>query len=75
MQKLSQKAWSLDKNIADSLAKKNRRPLSAMYVRLGVGGFLFLVAASGLWLTGFSAKAYLHNAAHDTRHSLNFPCH
>ena len=31
---------------------------------------LFLV-----WGVGFSPIAALHNAAHDTRHSLAFPCH
>ena len=31
---------------------------------------LFLV-----WGVGFSPIEALHNAAHDTRHSLAFPCH
>ncbi len=25
--------------------------------------------------TGFAHSAAIHNAAHDTRHSLAFPCH
>ena len=33
-----------------------------------LGGFL-------LWGVGFSQIAALHNAAHDTRHSMAFPCH
>lgn len=28
-----------------------------------------------LWGVGFSHIPTLHNAAHDTRHSLAFPCH
>ena len=28
-----------------------------------------------IWGVGFSHIAVLHNAAHDTRHSLAFPCH
>jgi cobalt transporter subunit CbtB len=28
-----------------------------------------------IWGVGFSPIAALHNAAHDTRHSLAFPCH
>ena len=28
-----------------------------------------------LWGVGFSHIPALHNAAHDTRHSLAFPCH
>lgn len=25
--------------------------------------------------TGFAHSSVLHNAAHDTRHALSFPCH
>lgn len=28
-----------------------------------------------LWGVGFAGSAVLHNAAHDTRHSVGFPCH
>jgi cobalt transporter subunit CbtB len=28
-----------------------------------------------VWGVGFSPIAALHNAAHDTRHSMAFPCH
>jgi cobalt transporter subunit CbtB len=28
-----------------------------------------------LWGVGFAAPDYIHNAAHDSRHSLAFPCH
>jgi len=34
--------------------------------------------AFGLFLTfasGFAGSDVLHNAAHDTRHSIGFPCH
>jgi cobalt transporter subunit CbtB len=35
-----------------------------------------LILGIGLiFLTGFAYPAFLHNAAHDTRHSLSFPCH
>jgi len=33
-----------------------------------LGGFL-------IWGVGFSHIDFVHNAAHDTRHSLAFPCH
>ena len=42
---------------------------------------LFAAALAGLlglflvWGVGFAPIALLHNAAHDTRHSLAFPCH
>ncbi|HMQ93116.1 MAG TPA: CbtB domain-containing protein [Amaricoccus sp.] len=28
-----------------------------------------------VFLTGFSHSTTLHNAAHDTRHAMAFPCH
>ena len=28
-----------------------------------------------LWGVGFAPIPVLHNAAHDTRHSMAFPCH
>ncbi len=34
-----------------------------------------LLGAFLVWGVGFSPIAVLHNAAHDTRHSLAFPCH
>jgi cobalt transporter subunit CbtB len=34
-----------------------------------------LLGAFLVWGVGFSPIAALHNAAHDTRHSIAFPCH
>ena len=34
-----------------------------------------LLGAFVVWGVGFSPIAALHNAAHDTRHSMAFPCH
>ena len=28
-----------------------------------------------LYVVGFAGPASIHGAAHDARHSLNFPCH
>ena len=28
-----------------------------------------------IFLTGFAYPEFIHNAAHDTRHGLSFPCH
>ena len=28
-----------------------------------------------VFMTGFASSETLHNAAHDTRHALAFPCH
>ncbi len=35
--------------------------------------FFFGVAL--LYTTGFAHSSTIHNAAHDTRHALSFPCH
>lgn len=37
---------------------------------------LALVLGAGLIFTaGFSHSSTIHNAGHDTRHALSFPCH
>jgi cobalt transporter subunit CbtB len=51
---------------ARQAARSERLVAAAMAALLGV----FLV-----WSVGLSPIAALHNAAHDTRHSLAFPCH
>ena len=35
----------------------------------------FALGASLVFLVGFAQSQTLHDAAHDTRHSNNFPCH
>lgn len=34
-----------------------------------------LLGVALVFLSGFAQPQLLHNAAHDTRHSLSFPCH
>jgi cobalt transporter subunit CbtB len=51
---------------SDARARSETRVAAAVAALLG----LFL-----LWGVGFSHIPALHNAAHDTRHSLAFPCH
>ncbi|MFI5000122.1 MAG: CbtB domain-containing protein [Reyranellales bacterium] len=42
--------------------------LRAAFVALALGiGLVFL--------TGFASPELIHNAAHDVRHGLSFPCH
>jgi len=41
-------------------------------------GAVLATALFGLalvWLIGFGPSQILHNAAHDSRHALTFPCH
>lgn len=42
--------------------------IKAVAAALLLGGVL-------VYAVGFAASASVHNAAHDTRHGLAFPCH
>jgi cobalt transporter subunit CbtB len=42
---------------------------------LAVGVVLFLVGGALVFMVGLSHLAAAHNAAHDTRHAIGFPCH
>ncbi len=37
--------------------------------------FVALIGATLLFAAGFASPAVMHDAAHDTRHSIGFPCH
>ena len=37
--------------------------------------FVAFLGAGLLFAAGFANSATLHDAAHDTRHSVGFPCH
>ena len=37
--------------------------------------FVAFLGAGLLFAAGFANSAILHDAAHDTRHSVGFPCH
>jgi cobalt transporter subunit CbtB len=51
---------------------------SATRTRLSQRGAAAVAAMLGLfliWGVGFAAPHVLHEAAHDTRHAIGFPCH
>jgi cobalt transporter subunit CbtB len=50
----------------------DRQSLSA---RTAAALLLFLVAGFLIYGVGFANSHLLHNAAHDARHALSFPCH
>jgi cobalt transporter subunit CbtB len=35
----------------------------------------FAMGVALVFVTGFAHSEAIHNAAHDTRHALSFPCH
>jgi cobalt transporter subunit CbtB len=37
--------------------------------------FVAFLGAGLLYVAGFASASALHDAAHDTRHSVGFPCH
>jgi len=37
--------------------------------------FVAFIGAGLLFAAGFANSAVMHDAAHDTRHSIGFPCH
>ncbi len=39
------------------------------------GAICLFLGASLVFLVGMSPMSAAHNAAHDTRHSIGFPCH
>jgi cobalt transporter subunit CbtB len=43
--------------------------------RIAAGLALVFVAGALLYSVGLSQMAVAHNAAHDTRHAIGFPCH
>ncbi|MGQ0484172.1 MAG: CbtB domain-containing protein [Hyphomicrobiales bacterium] len=43
--------------------------------RIAAGLAMLFVGAALVFGTGFAGAGILHNAAHDTRHGLGFPCH
>lgn len=52
------------------------QPVDAVRVRTRVLALAVFLAGAGLvYVTGFAGPAFLHNAAHDSRHAMAFPCH
>ena len=42
---------------------------------LRAAGVALILGLGLVFLTGFAYPEVIHNAAHDTRHGLSFPCH
>ena len=59
-----------------SLSSANPVALSGARAEVLKAAFVALFLGIGLvYLVGFSHSDTAHDAAHDTRHSLSFPCH
>ena len=49
--------------------------VAGMRARLAAGLLAGILGLAMLYGVGFSPIEALHNAAHDTRHAVPFPCH
>jgi cobalt transporter subunit CbtB len=58
---------SADVSAASSASTRSEAVRAALVVMLAGLGLVFTV--------GFAQPSLLHNAAHDWRHSMSFPCH
>ena len=63
-----------------SMISRQREPQSAAPVLVALSAHwpalaAALLGASILFVAGFAGPEAIHDAAHDSRHSLNFPCH
>ena len=43
--------------------------------RIRAGFACLFIGASLVYAVGLSDMSFAHNAAHDTRHAIGFPCH
>jgi len=60
----------------------NTRTQSTTAVEVGsradariAAAFACILGIGLVFMTGFAHPMAIHNAAHDTRHALSFPCH
>jgi cobalt transporter subunit CbtB len=53
----------------------SRAAAAASTARLPVAAAIFLMGTAFVFLAGFAQPELLHNAAHDIRHAMPFPCH
>jgi cobalt transporter subunit CbtB len=54
---------------------KSTTQAASVSQRVTAGVICLFLGASLMFLAGMSPMGAAHNAAHDTRHSIGFPCH
>lgn len=61
---------------ANTSLRSGSAPISSMTIsKLAAIACVGLFGLGLVWAAGFANAATLHNAAHDSRHSLVFSCH
>lgn len=58
-----------------SNAKERPQVTTSTQSRIAAGVIALVFGTFLLYGVGFAGASVLHNAAHDTRHALTFPCH
>jgi cobalt transporter subunit CbtB len=58
----------------DMTTRSISSPLSVSQ-RITIGALCLFLGAFLTWGVGVAQDGRLHNAAHDTRHAIGFPCH
>ena len=48
---------------------------TGLTTRLPIAIVVFLLGTAFVFIAGFAQPELLHNAAHDMRHAMSFPCH
>jgi cobalt transporter subunit CbtB len=43
--------------------------------RIAAGLMCLFIGSAAIFMVGLSDMSVAHNAAHDTRHAIGFPCH
>jgi cobalt transporter subunit CbtB len=56
------------------IALTKSQPLS-LSQRMAAGLVCLFIGSTIVFTVGLSHMTFAHNAAHDTRHTLGFPCH
>jgi cobalt transporter subunit CbtB len=66
----------MESSITTATGPLTAQPVSGLSAtRVSACAFAFILGLGIVLLTGFSHVDAVHNAAHDTRHALAFPCH
>lgn len=74
--RVRQREYSMENSTISGTASLIARPVAGRTATsTSACAFAFLLGLGMVLLTGFSHLDAVHNAAHDTRHSLAFPCH
>ena len=61
--------------MGDDIMNAMTQVKTAASTRLATIALVALIGAALLFTAGFANSATLHNATHDSRHSVGFPCH